>query len=98
MIANRIPWPDGARCAIAISVWHPAFPGRLARFKAVLEMLDYMRAKGGVWFAQLDQVCDHVHRLMSERRWTPRYEMFPLYQGPLPEFSKGKPPEADRSA
>jgi hypothetical protein len=31
--------------ALWISVWHPALSGRLARFKAVLEFLDYMRAK-----------------------------------------------------
>ena len=60
----------------------------VARFKAVLELLDYMRAKGGVWFARLDQVCDHVQRLIAEGRWTPRYETFPIYQSPLPEFSK----------
>ena len=47
-----------------------------------------MSAKGGVWFARLDQVCDHVQKLMAEGRWTPRYETFPLYQSPLPEFSK----------
>jgi hypothetical protein len=29
-----------------------------------------------------------VQRLMSEGRWTPRYETFPFYQRPLPEFSK----------
>jgi peptidoglycan-N-acetylglucosamine deacetylase len=52
----------------------PGIVGRLARFKAVLEPLDYMRAKGGVWFARLDQVCDHVQRLMTEGRWTPRCE------------------------
>jgi len=34
--------------ALWISVWHPALSGRLARFKAVLELLDYMRAKRGV--------------------------------------------------
>jgi hypothetical protein len=111
MIANPIPWPDGARCAVAMTwdmdadsafnwynqqtadnlvaaQWHPALSGRLARFKAVLELLDYMRAKGGVWFARLDQVCDHVQGLMAEGRWTPRYETFPIYQSPLPEFSK----------
>jgi len=49
-----------------------------------------MHAKGGVWFARLDQVCDHVHKLMAEGRWTPRYETFPLYQSPLPEFSKDR--------
>ena len=73
-----------------ISVWHPALSGRLARFKAVLELLDYMNAKGDVWFARLDQVCDHVRRLMAEGRWMPRYETFPLYQSPLPEFSKDR--------
>jgi len=55
-----------------------------------LELLDYMRAKGDVWFARLDQVCDHVRRLMAEGRWMPRYETFPLYQSPLPEFSKDR--------
>jgi len=27
---------------------------------------------------------------MAEGRWTPRYETFPLYQSPLPEFSKDR--------
>ena len=80
-------WEFGA---LWISVWHPALSGRLARFKAVLELLDYMRAKGGVWFARLDQVCDHVQKLMAEGRWTPRCETFPLYQSPLPEFSRDR--------
>ena len=80
-------WEFGA---LWISVWHPALSGRLARFKAVLELLDYMHAKGGVWFARLDQVCDRVHKLMAEGRWTPRYETFPLYQSPLPKFSKAR--------
>jgi peptidoglycan-N-acetylglucosamine deacetylase len=61
---------------------------RLARFKAVLELLDHMRAKGGVWFARLDQVCDHAQRLMTKGRWTPRHKTFPIYENPLPEFSK----------
>jgi peptidoglycan-N-acetylglucosamine deacetylase len=68
----------------------PGTLGPLARFKAVLELLDYMHAKGGVWFARLDQVCDHVQRLVAEGRWRPRYETFPLYQSPLPEFSKDR--------
>ena len=80
-------WEFGA---LWISVWHPALSGRLARFKAVLELLGYMRAKGGVWFARLDQVCDHVQKLMAEGRWTPRYETLPLYESPLPEFSKDR--------
>ena len=46
--------------------------------------------KGGVWFARLDQVCDHVQRLVAEGRWTPHYETFPLYESPLHEFSKDR--------
>ena len=80
---------NSAHCGI--SVCHPALSGGLARFKAVLELLDNMHAKGGVWFARLDQVCDHVRKLMAEGRWTtPRYETFPLYQSPLAEFSKDR--------
>jgi len=80
-------WDFGA---LWISVWHPALSGRLARFKAVLELLDYMHAKSGVCFARLDEVCDHVQKLMAEGCWTPRYETFPIYESPLPEFSKDR--------
>jgi hypothetical protein len=31
-----------------------------------------------------------MQRLVAEGRWTPRYEMFPLYESPLPEFSKDR--------
>jgi hypothetical protein len=63
-----------------ISVWHPALSGRLARFKAALELLDYMRGKGGVWFARLDQVCAHVQQLIAKGRWSPRVETLPVYR------------------
>jgi hypothetical protein len=63
--------------ALWISVWHPALSRRLARFKAVLELRDYMRTK-------------HMQKLMAEGRWTPRYETVPAYQSPLPEFSKDR--------
>ena len=44
-------FPRSARYERA-ATWRPGnSAGRLARFKAVLELLDYMRAKGGVWFA-----------------------------------------------
>ena len=78
-------WEYGA---LWITVWHPFLSGRLARFKAVLELLGYMQSKGGVWFARLDQVCDHVQKLVTQGRWTPRYETVPAYHSPLPEFSK----------
>lgn len=71
-------------------VWHPFLSGQLARFKAVLELLDYMRSKGGVWFARLDQVCDQVTKLVAEESWTPRYETVPPCESPRPEFANGR--------
>jgi len=47
-----------------------------------------MRAKGGVWFARLDQVCDHVQKLMTEGRWTPRYETFKARSPNSPKSGK----------
>ena len=79
--------PPGIRRTLDFGL-APGLSGRLARFKAVLELLDYMRTKGGVWFPRLDQMCDHVQKVMAEGRWTPRYETVPAYQSPLPEFSK----------
>lgn len=80
-------WEFGA---LWISVWHPALSGRLARFKAALELLDDMRAKGGVWFARLDEICDHVQYVIAERHWALRTETLPIYESPLPEFAKHK--------
>ncbi|HLI10798.1 MAG TPA: polysaccharide deacetylase [Alphaproteobacteria bacterium] len=78
-------WQHGG---LWISVWHPFVSGRLARFGAVLELIDYMKSKGGVWFAPLEDVCDHVKALMRDKLWQPRTETIPLYQSPIPEFSR----------
>lgn len=86
-ISQDAAWEFGA---LWISVWHPALSGRLARFKAALELLDDMRAKGGVWFARLDEICDHVQYVIAERHWALRTETLPIYESPLPEFAKHK--------
>ena len=71
-----------------ISVWHPFLSGRLARMTAVIELLDYMHAKGGVWFATTGEIADHVKDLIARKAWTPRREKLPAYESPLPEFIK----------
>ena len=43
-----------------ISVWHPFVSGRLARFEAVADLMEYMAQKGGVWFAPLRDIAAHV--------------------------------------
>ena len=70
-----------------VSVWHPFVTGRPARLCAALELIDAMRAKGEVWFARLDEVCDHVQNLIQEETWQPRVEKLPLYASPLPELA-----------
>ena len=99
MIANPIPWPDDARCAVAMtwemdadsafnwynkdSADNPVAAPSWTRYDPLIAISRLVH-----WFARLDQVCDHVEKLMAEGRWTPRYETFPLYQSPLSEFSK----------
>ena len=76
-------WEFGA---LWISVWHPALSGRLARFKAVLELLHYMHAKSGVWFARLDQICDHMQKPMAEGRWITALRDVPDIRKPGPRI------------
>ena len=71
-----------------ISVWHPFVSGRLSRLEAVIRLVEHMQRKGGVWFARLDEICDHVRGLIAGGIWTPREERLPLYSSPIPEFTK----------
>ncbi|MEX0807188.1 MAG: polysaccharide deacetylase [Dongiaceae bacterium] len=78
-------WKHGG---LWVSVWHPFVSGRLARFDAIVELIDYMQGKGGVWFATLDEIARHVEALVAAGTWTPREEKLPLYTSPVPELSK----------
>jgi peptidoglycan-N-acetylglucosamine deacetylase len=69
-----------------ISVWHPFVSGRLARFDAVADLMEYMAHKGGVWFATLRDICAHVEALIASGKWTPRTDRLPQYPGPIPEL------------
>ena len=76
--------------ALFVTIWHPFLSGRLARLSAIVEFVGSMRAAGGVWFARLDEVCDHVHRLVDAKRWSPRVEKIPPYASPVPERIHGR--------
>ena len=78
-------WRHGA---LWISVWHPFVSGRLARLDAVVELIEYMQAKGKVWFAPLAEVARHVENIVASGQWTPREEKLPVYESPIPEFTK----------
>ena len=79
-------WRHGA---MWIAVWHPFLSGRLARMEAIGELLDYMAAKEGVWFATLAEITAHIEGLISRGEWTPRSDKVPQYPGPIPELAEG---------
>ena len=78
-------WEHGG---LWVSVWHPFLSGRPAKLAAVVELVEYMRKKGNVWFARLDEVCDHVTALIAEGTWEPRVDRIPPYHSPIPELAR----------
>lgn len=63
-----VPW---------ITVWHPFVTGRLARFDAMVELIQYMKAKGDVWFATLGEIAKHVEDCQA-KGWQPRIDHLPF--------------------
>ena len=64
------------------TVWHPFLSARPARLNAIVELISYMRERGDVWFARLDQVCEHVRKLSASNTWEPTIEQLPYHQRP----------------
>jgi peptidoglycan/xylan/chitin deacetylase (PgdA/CDA1 family) len=78
-------WSHGG---LWVSVWHPFVSARPARFDAVLGLINYRKAKGGVWFARLDEIHNHVKAVLAEGQWVPRVQEMPTYDSPIPELSR----------
>jgi len=72
-----------------IAVWHPFLSGRIARFEAIIDLMEYMAQKGGVWFATLRDIAAHVESLIASAKWSPRTDRIPQYPGPIPELKGG---------
>jgi peptidoglycan-N-acetylglucosamine deacetylase len=66
-----------------IGVWHPFVSGRASRCDAMVSFIEYMQAKGGVWFARLEELADHARACMADGLWMPRRERLPFYEEPL---------------
>ncbi len=69
-------WHTGA---FWCSVWHPFVSGRLARAMAVDQLIEHMVDKGGVWFARMDEIADHVTKVIADGSWTPRRHRLPYW-------------------
>ena len=70
-----------------VTVWHPFVSGRLARCRRVLQMIEYMQNKGGVWFATMEEIGLHVQACVDDGSWTPRVDQLPYYDGMVPELT-----------
>jgi peptidoglycan/xylan/chitin deacetylase (PgdA/CDA1 family) len=66
-----------------VSVWHPAVSGRPAQAVAIRSLIEHMKQKGGVWFATMGAIAEHVRGLERSGRWTPRTERIPVYREPV---------------
>ena len=71
-----------------VTVWHPFVSGRLARCRRVLQMIEYMQNKGGVWFATMEEIALHVQACVDDGSWTPRVDQLPYYDGLVPELER----------
>lgn len=74
-----------------VSVWHPFLSGRLARARAIAQLIEYMHKKGKVWFAPLEDIASHVRTMIDQRKWQPRIDTLPYYTGPIPELGETTP-------
>jgi len=45
-----------------------------------------MQAKGGVWFATLDEIDAHIRGLVDSGAWTPPAEHLPFWPEPVPQI------------
>src|SRR5690625_5820262 len=54
-----------------ISVWHPFVMGRLARCDRMDQMIAYMKNKGNVWVATLEEIAAHVQTEIYAGRYEP---------------------------
>jgi peptidoglycan-N-acetylglucosamine deacetylase len=78
-----------------IAVWHPFVSGRSSRWDAAVGMIEYMRDKGEVWFARLDEIAAHARRCLDDGSWTPRVDRLPFFTGPLPGIPTSKTVRTD---
>ena len=68
-----------------IGVWHPFVSGRLARWLRVEKMIEAMQKKGGVWFAPLHEIAEHVLKVTAAGTYTPRVDSLPYFAtSPMP--------------
>jgi len=70
-----------------VTVWHPFVSGRLARCERVGKMIEDMQNRGGVWFATMEKIANHVQACIDDGSWKPRVDELPYYDAPIAELT-----------
>lgn len=76
------------RGGLFLTIWHPHVSGRPARLDAWTKLVEYMLAKGDVWFAPLEKIAGHVRARIGDGTYRPRQVRMPYYEAP-PDFATG---------
>ncbi len=84
-----------AHGGMLVTVWHPFVSGRLARMDRVGKWIERLQAKGGVWFATMEEIARHVRACIDDGTWTPRIDTLPYYDGRIPEWEAEAPMAAE---
>lgn len=69
------------------SIWHPFVSGRLARAHAMVELIEYMVAKGNVWFATMEEIAAHINGLVERGEWKAPSESLPFWREPVTQIA-----------
>jgi peptidoglycan/xylan/chitin deacetylase (PgdA/CDA1 family) len=73
-------WDHGG---LWVAVWHPFVSGRLARLRAVAQLIEYMMSRGKVWFATMEEIAAHLRAVAASGAYKPRIDDLPYYSGPV---------------
>jgi peptidoglycan/xylan/chitin deacetylase (PgdA/CDA1 family) len=74
--------------SVFIATFHPMVTGRPSRLRRLAAMLEYMQAKGDVWFAPLQDIARHVAQASRDGEDIRRVE-WPFYPaGRIPELTE----------
>ncbi len=73
-------WEHGG---LWVGVWHPFATGRLARWRQVHKLIEYMRERGDVWFATMEDIAGHILQCRKDGTYVPRTDRLPYYSGPV---------------
>ena len=82
-------WEEGG---LWLAVWHPFVTGRRARIRAVDGLIRYMMDKGGVWFATMEQIAEHVQSMVDSGAVSLAVDDIPYYSDKV-EFERYKADE-----